>query len=75
MDNKILKRVTVKAIFPGGREVKGWTASPPKMCDENFQVWISEKEDGSETFSAIVNPRLAESVELTFQYEKLNIGK
>lgn len=71
MANEILKQVNVKATYPGGREVSGWTKSPPNKTDESFQVWLSEKADGSEAVSVIVNPRLAESVELIFQYENI----
>ncbi|KNA29507.1 hypothetical protein [Pantoea phage PA-1] len=71
----ILKQVNVKATFPGGREVSGWTKSPPNKTDDSFQVFLSEKADGSESVSVIINPRLAESVEFTFQYQASNFGK
>lgn len=75
MASAILKKVKVKAIFPGGREVSGWADFPPDKTNETFQVWLSEKSDKSEATCAIINPSLAESVELTFQYETRNYGK
>lgn len=72
---RVLKQANVKAIFPGGREVSGYTTSPPSKADEVFQVWVSEKLNGSEAVSILINPSLAESVEFTFQYETRDYGK
>ncbi|MEI9582193.1 hypothetical protein [Enterobacter asburiae] len=73
--SRVIKQVNVKATFPGGREVSGWTMVPPNKTDEAFQVWVSERADGSEATGFIINPSLAESVELTFQYETRDYGK
>lgn len=72
---RVFKQVNVKAIFPGGREVNGYTTSPPNKTDETFQVWVSEQVDGDEVVSTLINPSLSESVEFTFQYETRDYGK
>lgn len=72
---RVLKQAKVRAIFPGGREVNGYTTSPPSKTDEPFQVWVSEKGDGIEVTSILINPSLAESVEFTFLYETRDYGK
>lgn len=72
---RVLKKTNVRAIFPGGREVNGYTTVPPSKTDEPFQVWGSETGDGIEVTSILINPSLAESVEFTFQYETSNYGK
>lgn len=71
----VIKQVIVKAIFPGGREVNGWRKAPPNNTTDAFQVWASEKADGSEETCYLVNPSLAESVELITHYEKRDYGK
>lgn len=70
MASQIVKQVSVKATFPGGRVVTGIAQVLPTLTDVPFQVWASEKRDGSEFSSVIINPKLAETVELTIEYEK-----
>ncbi|MEG2569382.1 MAG: hypothetical protein RSA84_24555 [Acinetobacter sp.] len=66
---KIIKQVNIKATFPSGRVVGGFTNVLPTLVDVPFQIWVSEKHDGSEVNSVIINPLLAETVELEVQYE------
>ncbi|MFM7945888.1 hypothetical protein [Hafnia paralvei] len=66
---KIIKQVNIKATFPGGRVVDGFTNVLPTLANVPFQVWVSEKHDGSEVNSVIINPLLAETVDFEIQYE------
>lgn len=75
MASQIIKQVNVKATFPSGRVVSGVAIVPPSLTDVPFQIWVSEKKDGSEVNSVIINPSLAETVELDVQYEMHNYGK
>ena len=63
---KIIKRIDVTAIFPGGRVVRGVTRYPPEFTDRPFQIWF---EDGG-AGSVIINPQLAETVETKVEYEE-----
>lgn len=63
---EIIKRVNVKAMYPGGRIVTGFANCHPQRTDEPFQIWLR---DGS-AHSVLVNPSLAETVELSVEYEK-----
>ena len=64
---KIIKRIDVTAIFPGGREVKGFIRSFPngQQCEAVLQVWTGEDEGDSH----LINTRLAESVHFVPTYE------
>lgn len=66
MSVKIIKRVDVKATFPGGRVVTGCTDCLPQSTDTPFQIWLSS-ESGK---SVIINPLMAETVELSVELEK-----
>lgn len=66
MASEIIKRVRIKATFPGGRVVEGFTRQHPERTDEPFQIWKSE----SKADSILVNPLFAETVEINFEYEK-----
>lgn len=66
MASQIIKQIKVKAWFPGGRIVTGFTRSHPQRTDEPFQIWLRE---GSSD-SVLINPSLAETVELNIEYEK-----
>lgn len=66
MASQIIKQIKVKAWFPGGRIVTGFTSSHPQRTDKPFQVW--RREGGND--SVLINPSLAETVELNIEYEK-----
>lgn len=66
MATQVIKQIKVKAWFPGGRIVTGFTRSHPQRTDEPFQIWLSE--NGND--SVLINPSLAETVELNIEYEK-----
>lgn len=63
---KIIKRVNVKATFPGGRVIAGFAPCHPQRTEQPFQIWLRE---GSAD-CVLVNPSLAETVEISFEYEK-----
>lgn len=66
MASETIKVVSVTAIFPGGRVVKGFARCLPNRTDEIFQVWPCE----GKADTALINPSLAETVEFIIEYEK-----
>lgn len=66
MANQIIKQIKVKAWFPGGRIVTGFTRAMPQRTDEPFQIWLRE---GSAD-CVLVSPSMAETIHISYEYEE-----
>lgn len=62
---KIIKEVKYKVVFPSGRVIDGISDCIPAKTNIPFQIFSDKSRDES----WIINPMMAESIEVIIAYE------